>query len=270
MFYRDEKNCPVGVLCDWDLAMSKPTPERYLQDDEENEENENKMLDKLLSTSRVPQNTVSTSSKHVDEHPPQVKGGDKENIEEGESARTDAKVDNTSEDPFQRPKYRTGTGPFMAMDLLSTGDAPLHRYRHDLESFFFVLAWVCAVFDPVNHKFGHLSEWEVANLKAIGQNKASFLKQRKLYESTFARSHPDYRALVDEWVDPLYFLFNRTIRLSDTIDGLRMDRLYAKKADDRSLKSSVDEETAQMKARRHDLVTYEKFLQCLKVPNGLW
>ncbi|RPB19246.1 hypothetical protein L211DRAFT_871379 [Terfezia boudieri ATCC MYA-4762] len=36
---------------------------------------------------------------------------------------------------------RTGTYPFIAMAVLSNGET--HRYRHDLESFLYVLLWVC-------------------------------------------------------------------------------------------------------------------------------
>ncbi|KAF8416027.1 hypothetical protein EV426DRAFT_628212 [Tirmania nivea] len=36
---------------------------------------------------------------------------------------------------------RTGTYPFIAMGVLGKGE--IHRYRHDLESFLYVLLWVC-------------------------------------------------------------------------------------------------------------------------------
>ena len=38
-------------------------------------------------------------------------------------------------------KQRTGTKPFMAIDLLRP-DPPAHMYRHDLESMFYVLTWI--------------------------------------------------------------------------------------------------------------------------------
>ncbi|KAG5980339.1 hypothetical protein E4U55_004128 [Claviceps digitariae] len=38
-------------------------------------------------------------------------------------------------------RYRTGTVPFMAVEVLRKTD---HTYRHDLESFFYVLLWMCA------------------------------------------------------------------------------------------------------------------------------
>lgn len=43
-------------------------------------------------------------------------------------------------------KQRTGTQPFMAIDLLQP-DPPVHKYRHDLESMFYVLVWITSRFD---------------------------------------------------------------------------------------------------------------------------
>ena len=42
-------------------------------------------------------------------------------------------------------KQRTGTKPFMAIDLLRP-DPPVHMYRHDLESMFYVLTWITSRF----------------------------------------------------------------------------------------------------------------------------
>ncbi|KMP04337.1 hypothetical protein CIRG_04028 [Coccidioides immitis RMSCC 2394] len=39
-------------------------------------------------------------------------------------------------------RYRTGTMEFMAIEVLLNID---HTYRHDLESFFYVLIWQCAL-----------------------------------------------------------------------------------------------------------------------------
>jgi serine/threonine protein kinase len=43
-------------------------------------------------------------------------------------------------------KHRTGTQPFMAIDLL-TPNRTVHMYRHDLESMFYVLVWITSRFD---------------------------------------------------------------------------------------------------------------------------
>jgi hypothetical protein len=42
-------------------------------------------------------------------------------------------------------KQRTGTKPFMAIDLLRT-DMSVHMYRNDLESIFYVLVWITVRF----------------------------------------------------------------------------------------------------------------------------
>ena len=42
-------------------------------------------------------------------------------------------------------KQRTGTKPFMAIDLLQR-NAAVHMYRHDLESMFYVLVWIASHF----------------------------------------------------------------------------------------------------------------------------
>jgi hypothetical protein len=42
-------------------------------------------------------------------------------------------------------KHRTGTKPFMAIDLLRP-DPPVHMYRHDLESMFYVVVWITSRF----------------------------------------------------------------------------------------------------------------------------
>ena len=42
-------------------------------------------------------------------------------------------------------KHRTGTKPFMAIDLIHP-DPTVHLYRHDLESMFYVLVWITSRF----------------------------------------------------------------------------------------------------------------------------
>ncbi|KAF9065346.1 hypothetical protein BDP27DRAFT_1366473 [Rhodocollybia butyracea] len=44
--------------------------------------------------------------------------------------------------------HRTGTAPYMAIDILCTSPPPIHLYRHDLESLYYVL--VCSVC-PADH-----------------------------------------------------------------------------------------------------------------------
>jgi serine/threonine protein kinase len=62
----------------------------------------------------------------------------------------------------QSSKHRTGTKPFMAIDLLS-GEPTVHMYRHDLESLFYVLVWIISRFhDGVEIEKPPLQEWTEA------------------------------------------------------------------------------------------------------------
>ncbi|TRM60810.1 hypothetical protein BD626DRAFT_406906, partial [Schizophyllum amplum] len=46
--------------------------------------------------------------------------------------------------------HRTGTLPFMAWEILKMGDEIPHEPRHDLESFLYVLVWICVCYSGPN------------------------------------------------------------------------------------------------------------------------
>jgi len=58
-------------------------------------------------------------------------------------------LNDAGEVPTSAAKHRTGTIPFMARDLLVENPPP-RLYRHDLESFFFVLVWAAIDYDLKN------------------------------------------------------------------------------------------------------------------------
>ncbi|KAI0108709.1 serine/threonine-protein kinase Sgk2 [Nemania sp. FL0031] len=74
-------------------------------------------------------------------------------------------------------RHQTGTMQFMAIEVLRKAD---HTYRHDLESFFYVLLWVCARqawsngFSGENEKAlkkSTLRRWEIGSFEEIANNK---------------------------------------------------------------------------------------------------
>jgi hypothetical protein len=72
-------------------------------------------------------------------------------------------------------KQRTGTKPFMAIDLLRP-DPPVHMYRHDLESMFYVLVWTTSRF----HNGGEigmppLQEWADNDGVTLTEKKSFFV-----------------------------------------------------------------------------------------------
>jgi hypothetical protein len=74
-------------------------------------------------------------------------------------------------------RHQTGTMQFMAIEVLRTAD---HTYRHDLESFFYVLLWMCAR-QSWNNGFCRggekpprdslLRRWEIGSFKYIAAAK---------------------------------------------------------------------------------------------------
>ncbi|KAI0920156.1 hypothetical protein AcW1_001975 [Taiwanofungus camphoratus] len=264
MFYRDEGNRPMGVLCDWDLAMFRPSEKEINEDDEEHDEDE--------ESDNLPQELMPPNDVKMDEDAElQDKQPDSEaqkgSEECGEKDGSIPKQDDTAqEQSCKQPRYRTGMGPFMALDLLSDENAPLRCYRHDLGSFFFVLAWICAVFDPIQHKFGRLPDWESPKLTSIGLFKKAFLRGEKQWKKTFSSAHTDYASLAETWVRPLRKQFLRIAKKSDEIVDLRDDRKMARRRGELQEVESISAEIMERKARRNELITYESFIESLGVP----
>ncbi|KAI0929617.1 hypothetical protein AcV7_005105 [Taiwanofungus camphoratus] len=154
----------------------------------------------------------------------------------------------------------------MALDLLEKGNPPLHRYRHDLESFFFVLVWFCAVFEPEKHQFRHLSDWESPNLYVIGRNKWAFISQEQERRDVFASTHPDYAQLVDTWVRSLRTKFHHVALLSHNIIFLAERLNMAIEGGDLEEATSFEAQIAQTKAQRSEVMTYEIFMRSLQLP----
>ncbi|KAH9920054.1 uncharacterized protein B0H18DRAFT_957239 [Fomitopsis serialis] len=155
-----------GVLCDWDLA-------------ENDGMHGNSQSTRTHEYAGAEGQSASASA----------------TVADGTATTADA-GEATSSDSPKKARYRTGTGPFMALDLLRSSPPPSHLYRHDLEAFFWLLAYVCAVWDPDKRKFGHLDAWERATLVEIGGRKQIFLQNRNVYDETFKRAHPSLKHLV--------------------------------------------------------------------------
>ncbi|KAG2087331.1 hypothetical protein BD769DRAFT_1617619 [Suillus cothurnatus] len=105
----------------------------------------------------------------------------------------DYDLSSLADDPGPRGNERTGTVPFMALDLLTEegqrGEVK-HLYRHDLESFMWCFAWI-----SLRYKEGVLlprglrpfDEWANLDAVACGEKKFVFQARRKVP----ARLHKD-------------------------------------------------------------------------------
>ncbi|KAH9920046.1 uncharacterized protein B0H18DRAFT_1122146 [Fomitopsis serialis] len=222
-----------GVLCDWDLAEET--------------------IDVNIASTRARGHTgtdelpASASNKRAD----------------GTATPADA-GQVTSGGSRKKPKYPTGTAPFMAMDLLHVGPPPFHLYRHDLESFFYVLVYVCAVWDPEKRKFGHLSVWEQGTLVEIGRHKHDFLLDHTAYDITFKAAHPTLQHLAayepePGWISSLAAQFGLIEAHGFEIRYLNFQRL-------RKRGTMHEERIKRIEAERENEISYEMFMEILGAP----
>ncbi|KAJ7232397.1 hypothetical protein C8J57DRAFT_1533121 [Mycena rebaudengoi] len=87
-----------------------------------------------------------------------------------------------NDEPRSTSKQRTGTKPYMAIDLL-VPNPPLHLYRHDLESFLYILVFLtCQIegFPPANWKNLAMTDLSSSKTTAITNN--GFPPQRAPFE----------------------------------------------------------------------------------------
>ncbi|KAH9950028.1 hypothetical protein B0H21DRAFT_20811 [Amylocystis lapponica] len=250
MFYRDADGHVVGVLCDWDLAEEKLSDVEYQADDAH-----------LFSIHPVPKEAPNLAADPQGSVYPTITA--QEN-----TPQTFKRLGETIQEP--RPRCRTGTGPFIALDILLQKEPPLHRYRHELESFFFVLAYVCAVFNPVTHRFGRLRAWEQGTLDDIAMSKMAFLAGGgDFFLWTFNDSHQVYSSLITEWVKPLWRLFSRA-----TLKRIEVVSLLGERNDEASMGrdhkvAKLDAEIAPLVAEWRKMITYDAFMDCLQLPPHL-
>lgn len=74
-------------------------------------------------------------------------------------------------------RERTGTIPFMAMDLLCKEYMDGHiarEYRHDLEGFIWVLPWVCLQYEGSQRINLQLGAWETGDYVEVLEKKSAF------------------------------------------------------------------------------------------------
>ncbi|TWU79100.1 hypothetical protein ED733_008727 [Metarhizium rileyi] len=126
-------------------------------------------------------------------------------------------------------RHQTGTIQFMAIQVLRNAD---HTYRHDLESFFYVLLWMCAL-QSWNHGFGGkepprdsaLRGWETGTFKQIAAVKVGHMTVNGLQE--VMDEFPD----MFDVVKPLCLkirsiLFGETANLNIGTPSCEPDELY--------------------------------------------
>ncbi|EED78829.1 predicted protein [Postia placenta Mad-698-R] len=245
MFYRDGGRV-VGVLCDWDMATHISHEDEAADDDFEN----------VVPVS-IAVKTERTAT------------ADGKPTANADRATDEAGVANTGEPPVDgdvdlktearcKARYRTGTGPFMALDLLRTCPVAFPRYHYELQSFFFLLVWFCVVYDPVKHEFGHFPEWENSDMFTIGLNKREFLYDVDLFDDISSRANPIYQPLWKSWVKRLRVVLCSYLHDHDGIRFLKESLVLHQENYSAAMVAETLEEIAATKKRLRDRLTRGK------------
>ncbi|TFY76403.1 hypothetical protein EWM64_g7611 [Hericium alpestre] len=103
---------------------------------------------------------------------------------------------------------RKGASSFWAIELLNDRP-PLHKYRHDLESFFYLLLWFIGYQQDPNDNFFK----RMPSGTYVGKQKwkLDFLKNEsvKMKETLVEKLDPEFFAIVDDWILPLAKLLRK-------------------------------------------------------------
>ncbi|KAF5383837.1 hypothetical protein D9615_003854 [Tricholomella constricta] len=110
--------------------------------------------------------------------------------------------------------HRTGTIPFMAIDLLIVNKRPPpHLFRHDLESFFYILVWAAFYYDFDKKERRETKplpqleeEWNNADLKGCANSKKGFLTDPDARNELFALVPLEGQSLLP-WMNSVWLLF---------------------------------------------------------------
>jgi hypothetical protein len=141
-------------------------------------------------------------------------------------------------------KHRTGTKPFMAIDLIRP-DPTVHMYRHDLESMFYVLVWITSRFhDGQEIADPPLQEW--------ADNGDLTLVEKKSFFVTMSEPPPPTSEFdpLGLWVFSLQKVMRngfsaRTEYRSEVAIALRSKAIYARTFEDETLGGFVTFDTFQ-------------------------
>ncbi|KAF8074640.1 hypothetical protein FPV67DRAFT_1474320 [Lyophyllum atratum] len=118
--------------------------------------------------------------------------------------------------------HRTGTIPFMARELLTDENIPAHLYRHDLESFFYILIWAALHYEfPAKKKHPKIMKvqpWDSLSFDIAREFKQAFISSKKSKEPLFAHVRPECKALLP-WLNSLWTLFRDSDMADESTPG---------------------------------------------------
>ncbi|KAF8954465.1 hypothetical protein BDZ97DRAFT_1865083 [Flammula alnicola] len=170
-------------------------------------------------------------------------------------------VNDKGEPPLSANHHRTGTFPFMARDLLQQElEIPHHLYRHDLESFFYILIWAATHYDfnnkaePLRPTPRILRFWadedHAYDHKVLLYSKDNF---KKIEESKLAQ----FDEIWVKWIKPLRALFKSAFN-------------YVEECEEEVKEREGQEGLNRLLVDCGGKITFEKFMEAIgETPRGL-
>ena len=231
----------VGVLCDWDLA-------------EDHSNGDYQAVDVGPSNIAVPSDKGKGKGKAISQRRSQRLASRPSNQQSVEQTTA------TSEAQMQ-PRYRTGTGPFMAIDLLLENPPPAHKYRHDLESFLYIYICAAATFDPDGQpRIFVVDQWNHHDLKTIGALKKEFLTNTVRYFEIFKHANAEFKVMIDGSLIRLYWLFNQLEHQSIQAQNQVFYRLHVQNTGERAASNAF---SGNFDDRRDGVAMYKEFMEII-------
>ena len=155
----------------------------------------------------------------------------------------------------------------MPLELLRKGVIPRHKYRFDLESFFWLLVWFCIAFDPNNPGKYKQTPFDNDNLFAIGKEKHEFLMNGNDFWDAFRAVDSTYRPLIKSWVCKAYCLVVDLGMLANQInrEKFNLGALTMEDNEDDQLIDETRNKLERLQEKAECILTYERYMRALNV-----
>ncbi|EPT00208.1 hypothetical protein FOMPIDRAFT_1050031, partial [Fomitopsis schrenkii] len=234
----------IGVLCGWDLA-----------EDQENSEWRAVNIGQVDAAAPPGEEKVQSVSLRQSQHLPS-RPSIQQNAEQP-AATPETKVD---------ARCRTGTGPFMAVELLLSNPPPAHKYRYDVESFFYVYVCGAATYRADgDQKISVIKDWDHQSLRRIDDKKTLFLRSKTRYARAFEGAHADFKPAIGGFLFDMWLVFRGVCLLTEEIEMIEIPASTGR----RYLTPEDEKMVADMRQAQDDKVTYQAFMTILGEPELL-
>ncbi|PFH46931.1 hypothetical protein AMATHDRAFT_68781, partial [Amanita thiersii Skay4041] len=111
-------------------------------------------------------------------------------------------------------KHKTGTLPFMAIDLLN-GWSGEHQYRFELESFLYVIMWIVVRYEDGKEKYDTLRRWLAKRPLTVKLEKIALLQQLDSFLAIPWTQSATFPNIYKSWILPLRMILSQFIRDSE-------------------------------------------------------